>query len=84
MVEQRRLVLIVHVISVMFTKVKVLTYQEQQQGCITLEYRSTAADGREFLKLLVLDEESLDLLRAECYLDDSLILSLKMERLQWL
>lgn len=59
-------------------------FSGKEQGCITLEYRSTAADGRELLKLLVLDEETLDLLRAECYLDDSLILSLKMERLQWL
>lgn len=59
-------------------------FSGKEQGCVTLEYRSTAADGTELLKLLVLDEETLDLQSAECYLDGSLILSLKMETLQWL
>ena len=56
----------------------------REQGLITLEYRSTAADGTELLKILVLNEKTLEIQSAECYLDGSLILSLKMETIQWL
>lgn len=59
-------------------------FSGKEQGTITLEYRSTASDGTEVLKLLMLEEETLDLQRAECYLDGNLILSLKMETIQWL
>lgn len=54
-----------------------------EQGHLTLEYRSTESDGTELLKLVMLDETTLDVQCAECYLDGSLILSLKMEAIQW-
>ena len=54
-----------------------------EQGHLPLEYRSTESDGTELLKLVMLDETTLDVQCAECYLDGSLILSLKMEAIQW-
>ena len=59
-------------------------FSGREQGRVTLEYRSTAPDGAELLKILVLNEETLEIQSAECYLDGSLILSLKMETIQWL
>lgn len=59
-------------------------FSGREQGRVTLEYRSTAPDGAELLKILVLNEETLEIQSAECYLDGSLILSLKMETIQCL
>ena len=59
-------------------------FSGKESGSVVLEYRSNYKDGTEVLKILTLDETSLDLQKAECYLDGSLILTLKMEKLQWL
>ena len=58
-------------------------FTDGESGRLTLEYRSTATDGAELLKLVILDAATLDLQSAECYLDGSLIVSLKMESFQW-
>ena len=50
---------------------------------LTLEYKTTLEDGTETLKILTLQTETLDLLSAECYLNNSLILAVQVENWQW-
>ena len=50
---------------------------------LVLEYRDTRTDGTSLLKIITLDKATMDLRSAECYLDDSLILSLQIESLEW-
>jgi hypothetical protein len=59
------------------------TFVGTEQGSLALEYRGITADGTETLKLVYLNPQTLDLQRAECYLNDSLILALDMEMLAW-
>ena len=55
----------------------------REKGFFTVEYRKTVGSGKQAIKLLTLDSETLDLQSAECYLDDSLILSLDITELSW-
>lgn len=54
-----------------------------ESDLLTLEYKTTLTDGSETLKILTLQAETLDLLSAECYLDNSLILAVQVESWQW-
>ena len=55
----------------------------RENGSLTVEYRATVAGGQQAIKIVTLDSETLDLRCAECYLDDSLILSLDVTELLW-
>lgn len=55
----------------------------RENGSLTVEYRAAVAGGQQAIKIVTLDSETLDLQCAECYLDDSLILSLDITELLW-
>ncbi|MBR5538147.1 MAG: hypothetical protein IKU58_09630 [Clostridia bacterium] len=55
----------------------------QENGFLTVEYRETVAAGKQVVKILALDGQTLDLKSAECYLGDSLILSVEITEQDW-
>lgn len=73
---------VLHVLVTQLSAVQGTAYGMETDQ-ITVEYRSLLPDGSESLKLITLHPETLDLMTAECYLDDSLILTLHMENLNW-
>ncbi len=56
----------------------------RENGLLTAEYRKTVSGGKQAVKILTLDGQSLDLKGAECYLGDSLILSVEITQLDWM
>ena len=73
---------VLHVLVTQLSAVQGTAYGMETDQ-ITVEYRSLLPNGSESLKLITLHPETLDLMTAECYLDDSLILTLHMENLNW-
>lgn len=55
----------------------------RENGCLTAEYRKTVSGSKQAVKIVTLDGQTLDLKSAECYLGDSLILSVEMAELVW-
>lgn len=55
----------------------------RENGLLTVEYRKTVPGGQPAVKVITLDPQTLDLKTAECYLGDSLILSLEITQLKW-
>lgn len=55
----------------------------RENGLLTVEYRKTVPGGQQAVKIVTLDPQTLDLKTAECYLGDSLILSLEITQLEW-
>lgn len=55
----------------------------KEADLLTLEYKTTFTDGTEARKILSLQAETLELLSAECYLDNSLVLAVRVENWQW-
>ncbi len=54
----------------------------RENGLLTAEYRKTVPGGKQAVKILTLDAQTLDIKTAECYLDDSLILALEITQLE--
>lgn len=55
----------------------------KENGLLTVEYRKTVPGGQQAVKVITLDPQTLDVKYAECYLGDSLILSLEITQLEW-
>lgn len=55
----------------------------EENGLLRVEYRETLPDGRQTVKSVLLAPETLELVAAECYLEDSLILSLEITQMEW-
>ena len=56
----------------------------RENGLLTAEYRKTVSGGKQAVKILTLDGQTLDLKGAECYLGDSLILTVEITQLEWM
>lgn len=55
----------------------------EENGLLRVEYRETLPDGRQTVKSVLLVPETLELVTVECYLEDSLILSLEITQMEW-
>ena len=55
-----------------------------ENGFLTVEYRETVPGGKQAVKIITLDGQTLDIKSAECYLADSLILSVVIIEQEWI